>query len=231
MNPSRFVSHPAARLAVALLSTSLAPSLSFAQGTSSAGTSPWYVMLNGGTSTVSDPSVTLAGASGTFDIGSGKHFGGALGRRFGDSLRGELEISYRSNTLEGANLRGVDASQPDSDLAALFMMANVYYDFAPIPAGPARLRPYLGLGLGFAQEVDTDLRMQGAAAEFSGSRVAWQLALGVNWDYGSRWIAGVGVRYTDAGRVDLSGTGNVAGQTLDLRYRSVTASVSIGYRF
>jgi opacity protein-like surface antigen len=55
--------------------------------------------------------------------------------------------------------------------------------------------------------------------------------LGVNWDYGSRWIAGVGLRYTDAGRIDMTGSGAVAGQTLDLRYRAVTASASIGYRF
>jgi opacity protein-like surface antigen len=231
MTPPRFLPHATARLAVALLGASFAPSAALAQGAMNAGASPWYGILNGGTSTVSDPSVTLGGASGQFDVGSGMTYGGALGRRFGDAWRGELEISYRGNTLKGASLRGIDASQPDSDLAALFMMANVYYDFAPIPAGPARLRPYLGLGLGFAQEVDTDVRVRGASAEFSGSGFAWQLAVGVNWDYGSRWIAGVGLRYTDAGRIDMAGSGAGAGQTLDLRYRSFTALASIGYRF
>jgi opacity protein-like surface antigen len=231
MNPPRFVSPAFARRSVALLCVSLAPSVALAQGKAMASESPWYVILNAGTSTMSDPSVTLGSASGRLELGSGSSFGGAVGRRFGDSLRGELEISYRNNTVKGASVSGIDASQTDSDLAALFMMANVYYDFAPIQAGPARLRPYVGVGLGFAQEADADLRAQGAAAQFSGSGAAWQLALGVNWNYGSRWIAGVGLRYTDAGRIDMSGAGAVAGQTLDLRYRSVTASASIGYRF
>jgi opacity protein-like surface antigen len=231
VNLPRLVGLSAARLAPALLCACLAPSVALAQRPAPAADSPWYVILNAGTSTVRDPSVTLGGATGRFDVGSGIQWGGAVGRRFGDSLRGELEISYRSNTLGGASVQGIDASQPDGDLAALFMMANVYYDFAPIPLGPARVRPYAGLGLGFAQEVDSDLLAQGAAAQFSGSRAAWQLALGVNWDYGSRWIAGVGLRYTDAGRVDMAGSGAVAGQTLDLRYRALTASVSVGYRF
>jgi opacity protein-like surface antigen len=231
MNLPRTVRSSSVRLAAALLCASLAPSAAFAQRSATVTDAPWYVLLTGGASMVSDPNVTLGGASGRLELGSGTTFGGAVGRRFGDSLRGELEISYRSNALKGATVRGLDASQPDGDLAALFLMANVYYDFAPIPAGPARFRPYVGLGLGFAQEVDTDLRARGAAAQFSGSGAAWQLALGVNWDYGSRWIAGVGLRYTDAGRIDMTGSGAVAGQTLDLRYRAVTASASIGYRF
>lgn len=231
MNLPRTVRSSSVHLAAALLCASLAPSAAFAQRAATATDAPWYVLLTGGASMVSDPNVTLGGSSGRLELGSGTTFGGAVGRRFSDSLRGELEISYRSNAVKRAGVQGLDASQPDGDLAALFLMANVYYDFAPIPAGPARFRPYVGLGLGFAQEVDTDLRARGAAAQFSGSGAAWQLALGVNWDYGSRWIAGVGLRYTDAGRVDMTGSGGVAGQNLDLRYRAVTASASIGYRF
>lgn len=231
MNPTRSLPLSRACLPVALLCAALAPSAAFAQRAPSAAAAPWYGILTGGLSSVSDPAVTLGGASGRFEAGSGTTFGGAVGRRFSDSLRGELEISYRSNGIKGARLAGIDASQSDSDLAALFFMANVYYDFAPIPAGPARFRPYVGLGLGFAQEVDTDLTVRGAAAQFSGSGAAWQLSLGVNWDYGSRWFAGAGLRYTDAGRIDMSGSGAVAGQTLDLRYRAFTASASIGYRF
>jgi opacity protein-like surface antigen len=218
-------------LLAALLCASLAPSAAFAQRTPTAADAPWYVMLTGGASMVSDPTVTLGGATGRLDLASGATFGGAVGRRFGESLRGELEMSYRSNTLKGASVRGIDTSQPDGDLAALFVMANVYYDFAPIPTGLARFRPYVGLGVGFAQEVDADLQARGAAGQFSGSRAAWQMGLGVNWEYGSRWFAGAGLRYTDAGRIDMAGSGAVGGQSLDLRYRAFTASASVGYRF
>jgi len=219
------------RLSAVLLGACLVPSVALAQRSAPGNDSPWYAILNAGTSIVSSPSVNLGGATGSFDIGSGVQWGGAVGRRFGDSLRGELEISYRSNTLKGASVRGIDSAQPDGDLAALFLMVNAYYDFAPIAVGRARARPYVGLGLGLAQEVDTDLLARGAAAQFSGSRAAWQIGLGVNWDYRSNWFAGVGLRYTDAGRVDMAGSGAAAGQTLELRYRAVTASVSVGYRF
>lgn len=231
MHPPRILRLSPASLAAALLCAAIAPSAALAQRAPSAAEARWYGIVTGGISSVSDPAVTLGGASGRFETGSGTTFGGAIGRRFSDSLRGELEISYRSNGLKGARLAGIDAVQSDGDLAALLFMANVYYDFAPIPAGPARFRPYVGLGLGFAQEVDTDLTVRGSAAQFSGSGAAWQLSLGVNWDYGSRWIAGLGLRYTDAGRIDMSGSGAVAGQTLDLRYRAFTATASIGYRF
>jgi opacity protein-like surface antigen len=231
MHRPTFPNSTRARLAAGLLCASLAPSVALAQRAAPVAEPVWYAIVTGGASLASDPSVTIGGASGQFDVGSGVTYGGAFGRRFTDSLRGELEMSYRSNALKGASLRGIDAAQPDGDLAALFLMANVYWDFAPIQAGPARFRPYVGLGAGIAQEVDVDLRAGGAQGEFSGSRAAWQVALGVNWDYGSRWIAGVGLRYTDAGRVDMSGAGAVAGQTLGLRYRAVTAAASIGYRF
>jgi opacity protein-like surface antigen len=231
MHRPTFPNSTRVRLAAGLLCASLAPSVALAQRAAPVAEPVWYAIVTGGASLASDPSVTIGGASGQFDVGSGGTYGGAFGRRFTDSLRGELEMSYRSNALKGASLRGIDASQPDGDLAALFLMANVYWDFAPIQAGPARFRPYVGLGAGIAQEVDVDLRAGGAQGEFSGSRAAWQVALGVNWDYGSRWIAGVGLRYTDAGRIDMTGSGAVAGQTLDLRYRAVTASASIGYRF
>jgi opacity protein-like surface antigen len=106
---------------------------------------------------------------------------------------------------------------------------NALYDFDGFRLGAARVRPYVGLGLGRAQEVDTDLRVGGVEREYSGSGNARQLMLGLRWDYGSPWVADVGVSMADAGTVRFKGTGS--SQSFDARYRATSAMARIGYRF
>jgi opacity protein-like surface antigen len=95
--------------------------------------------------------------------------------------------------------------------------------------GPANVRPYVGLGIGRAQEVDADLTAGGAEREFSGSGSARQFMAGLRWDYGSPWTADIGVSVADAGRVRLTRTG--AADTVDARYRATTLTARLGYRF
>jgi opacity protein-like surface antigen len=211
-----------------LLTSGLLMSSAWAQSTASR----WYVQANLGASSVSDPAASLVGSpSGRLSLGSGQTNGGALGLRLGPHLRAELEVSHRGNKLRSATAGGVDAAQPDADYAALFVFANVLYDFADWRTGLATFRPYVGLGLGRAQEIDTDLYIGGAAREFSGSKGATQWLVGVNWDYSSRWSAGLGLRGTRVGSVTLRGTGPATGQTLHSSYRGSTVVASLGYRF
>lgn len=193
---------------------------------------PWYFHANLGTSSVSNPSVTLgSNPAGRLELGSGSTNGGALGRRLSPDLRLEAEVSYRSNSLKSATAGGIDATQPDADYAALFLFANLLYDLPGWQTSFATFRPYVGLGIGRAQEIDTDLNIGGAAREFSGAKAASQWLLGVNWDYSSAWSAGVSLRGTRVSKVALKGTGPVSGQTLNASYRGTTAVVTLGYRF
>jgi opacity protein-like surface antigen len=198
-------------------------------------TERWYVDLFGGASLPGSVSATLErpglpAVSGDLDTKAGAIAGGALGYRLARDWRIEAEVAYRSNTVRSTSLPGLDRGPADADLASLVFMVNGYYDFAPIMASFATFRPYVGLGVGLAQEVDADLRVGGAPIEFSGSRVAYQLAAGVRWHYASRWSASLGVRYLNAGTVEMTadraGTG-----PMRIRYDGFAVTAGIGYRF
>jgi opacity protein-like surface antigen len=136
---------------------------------------------------------------------------------------------YRNNPVKQVTSPGFDARPGDADWASLFVTVNALYDFDAFKLGPANVRPYLGLGIGRAQEVDTDLTLGGAQREYSGSGSARQLMAGLRWDYGSPWIADVGVSLANTGRIRLAPTGG--GAAVDAKYRATTVVARLGYRF
>jgi opacity protein-like surface antigen len=103
-------------------------------------------------------------------------------------------------------------------------------DFEGWSTGWASFKPYVGAGVGIAQEVDTDLNIAGVQREFSGNRAAWQLLAGVNWHYRSPWFAGVGVRYIDAGTLRLKSSSPGLGE-VRADYKGLGLDVRLGYRF
>jgi OOP family OmpA-OmpF porin len=227
MNPrGTLPSRPPRRAAALLLS--LACGTAFAQTP----TDTWYLGLFGGASIPGGVSASLgaAGGTGNLDTKPGPIAGGAVGYRLSPDWRVEAEIAYRSNTLKSVGVPGLDRNPADADLASLMFMLNGYYDFAPITTSFAVVRPYVGLGIGIAQEVDADLSLGGRPAEFSGSRAAYQLLAGVNWHYRSRWSAGLGLRYTDAGTVDMT-SDRAGAPALRTRYGGLAVTAGIGYRF
>ena len=193
----------------------------------------WYVTGTFGNSLLGDASATYAppggpAGSGKLKLGSGFMAGGSVGRYLRPDWRIEADYNYRANTLRTTSVPGLDARQSDADLGSVLIMANVLKDFDGWSTGWATFKPYVGAGLGIAQEVDTDLNIGGLQREFSGNRAAWQLLAGVNWQYRSPWFAGVGLRYIDAGTVRLKSSG--LGQ-LDVDYKGIGLDVRLGYRF
>jgi opacity protein-like surface antigen len=124
---------------------------------------------------------------------------------------------------------GFDPQPKDADWASLFLTVNALYDFDAFQLGKAKVRPYVGLGVGRAQEVDTDLRVGGVEREYSGSGSARQLMVGLRWDYGSPWVADLGFTVADAGTVRFKATGSA--ESFDARYRATTVMARLGYRF
>lgn len=186
---------------------------------------PWYVSLDAGFSNASDPDF----AGGRLGTRQGLAYGGAIGRRIGDDWRVEAAVMYRNHPVRTVSSPGFDARPGDADWASLFLTLNVLYDFPAFKLGPAKARPYLGLGIGRAQEVDADLTAGGAQREFSGSGRARQLMAGLRWDYGSPWTADIGVSLADGGRIRLARTGG--SENFEARYRATTVSARLGYRF
>jgi opacity protein-like surface antigen len=186
---------------------------------------PWSVTLDAGLSSASDPDF----AGGRLSTRGGPAYGGAIGRRLGDDWRVEAALMYRSHPVKAVSSPGFDARPADADWASLFVTVNLIRDFAAFKLGPAQVRPYVGLGLGRAQEVDADLTSGGSPREFSGSRSAWQAMVGLRWDYGSPWVADIGLTLADAGRVRLAASGG--GAAVEARYRAATLMARLGYRF
>lgn len=195
----------------------------------------WYASIYGGSSLVGSSSARLSrsgqlDSSGALDSRPGLVTGGAVGLRLHPAWRVELEMTYRSNELKRVSVAGLDRNPVDGDLASLMYMANGYYDFAAWNTSFAAFRPYLGVGVGFAQEIDTDQTIGGSTVEFSGSRAAYQLLAGVNWHYRSRWSAGLGLRYTNAGSVKLDTERSGLGP-LRVKYDGLALTAGLGYRF
>jgi opacity protein-like surface antigen len=195
----------------------------------------WYVTGSLGTSLISDPRASYAPAgspsgSGKLKLGSGLMAGGSVGWYLRPDWRIEADYNYRTNKLRSTTVPGLDASQSDADLASVLIMGNVLKDFEGWSTGWASFKPYVGAGVGIAQEVDTDLNIVGVQREFSGNRAAWQLLAGVNWHYRSPWFAGVGVRYIDAGTLRLKSSPPGLGE-VKADYKGLGLDVRLGYRF
>ncbi len=106
-----------------------------------------YVSLFGGWSFLHDynSSDILGGANGRFS--DGWAVGGAVGRRFGHGLRGEVETSFRSNTADQISALGATADW-SGHVFGYTAMTNLYYDVASLQF--AGVTPYVGGGIGVA---------------------------------------------------------------------------------
>jgi opacity protein-like surface antigen len=195
----------------------------------------WYATGAVGYSLLSDPSATYAPVNGAparggLKLGAGLMTGGSLGWHLRPDWRLEADYTYRSNEVKTTSVAGLDSQQRDGDYASVLIMANLVKDFEGWSTEWARFQPYLGVGLGFAQEIDSDLSLGGVQREFSGTRAAWQLLAGVQWQYRSPWFAGVGLKYVNAGTPRLKGSSTGTG---DLRatYKGLGLDLRLGYRF
>ena len=130
-----------------------------------------------------------------FDIGSALSFavGYAWQRGSGGSWRGELELSRWQNhadVIDFGKLRG--EFRLSGPVEILGVSGNLIYDFAP----RATLRPYAGLGIGFA-EVDYDVTLHEAG-------VATPYVDDSDFGFAVQALLGVGVRVTSRLQVSLN---------------------------
>lgn len=170
--------------------------------------SSFYVSGFGGITLLSESDFSQPGiGSGSFDYDAGFNIGGAVGYRWPFSLRTEVELSYRQNSIDTATVTiagigTISGSVSDSDVSAFAFMANAWYD---IDTG-SNFIPYIGGGLGGAR-IDVDL----AGTEFDDTVFAWQIGAGLGYkvtpgvvvsvDY--RWLATTDPAFEDPGFPDV----------------------------
>lgn len=158
-----------------------------------------------------------------------------IGYRFTPSLRGEAMFSYRVDY-------SLDAPDPsnalyDADIRSNVFLLNGYYDFA----ASGNLQPYLGLGVGWAQNRMGTLKQSfplggnffNALSGGKKNNAAFALMAGVGIPQGS-WTLDIGYRYIDLGKIEsgtiytsLFSSFPVSGLTGKLRAHELT----VGTRF
>jgi opacity protein-like surface antigen len=218
------------RVAVSACLISLLPSLSYSEEIN---LSKWYVTATLGASIINDPSSDYkpnngVDQNGKLKVDSGMLFGGSVGYYLMPDVRIEGEVVYRSNDISSSSIPSFNRRQSSSDIASVMYMANIYKDFDLFSTSFANFKPYLGVGVGIAQETDVDATVNGVKQEFSdNNRFAYQALTGINWYYRSGWFAGLGLRYMDAGKPRLDGnTGD-----LKVDYDGLSTELKIGFKF
>ena len=113
--------------------------------------------------------VTPPPAGQTISYGEDFVFAGALGFDYADGIRTELEYRYASTAVDSITPAVASANE---DVAAHFLMANFFFDFANSSA----LTPFVGGGVGGAF-ISNELKDRDAALALQG-RAGVSLAMG-----------------------------------------------------
>jgi len=106
-----------------------------------------YFSVNGGVVWIEDSDLSFDGYNNVAELSydTGYSVSAALGNAYGNGVRAELEIPYRTNEFDDVVILGVVSVPVDGDISTWGLMANAYYDFAT----NAGLTPFVGAGIGF----------------------------------------------------------------------------------
>jgi opacity protein-like surface antigen len=165
-----------------------------------------------------------------------------VGWRFNPSFRADLTLAYRGEYQLDDNDRF--PSNFKADLTSTSVMLGAYWDFSPGAA-----KPYLGAGIGWAQNKIDDVVNTPTGPGFGGSGFAWRLPggtwegfawslmAGVGIPLGSRLILDFGYRFIDLGEIESeSGTITCAPFTCNIPYSGFSGKLRahelmVGLRF
>jgi opacity protein-like surface antigen len=172
-----------------------------------------------------DGSSSASFPSGEANLDTGAIVGLAGGYRFNRNFDADLEYVYRSNDIdqiEGSEGRLV---ADGGDLASVAIMANghYYFDFSD------SWSPYIGLGVGFLQEIDSDVELVGIAdqKDLEDQIFAWQAMIGAEVPLNESWrFYGEG-RFMSAPGPDLSNSNG----SYSVDYNNLSLVLGIGYQF
>lgn len=163
--------------------------------------------------------------SGEASLDTGAVVGLAVGYRFNRNFAADLDYAYRSNDIDTIKGAGGATIADGGDLASVAIMANGYYyfDFAD------SWSPYIGLGMGFLQEIDADVQLTGVNSQkdLEDQVFAWQAMVGAEVPIDTKWrFYGEG-RFMSAPSPDLSNSNG----SYSVDYNNLSLIFGIGYQF
>lgn len=176
----------------------------------------YYAKAFGGLSALQGNSASFGSTAQPLSYDSGTTLGGAIGYDYGDRpFRAELEFAYRSGEATGVT----------GDYASTTFALNGYYVFA----GNGRLKPYVGLGLGYVTEIDFDVTSGANAGEYSDrGLLAGQAMLGADYALSDSLSLFGELRYFTTETPNLSGIG---GATLRADYNTLDLIAGLSFKF
>ena len=177
----------------------------------------WYLSVFGGaqwSTAEADDGSAANGQFFDFDSDIGWQFGVALGARFTDNLRGEVELSSGAVGLSDVTISGGPAPGPfdndtypiaDGSASTTYLLGNLWFD---IDTGSG-FTPYIGGGLGAAY-VSAQGTLPVGSVDLSGWGLAYQVGAGVKVDVADNIALDLGYRYKAVVDAELEGGGDDA---------------------
>jgi len=220
------------------LAVCVAPSTGFAAGLQGLGLAP-YVEYNVGLTLMRNQNLTRAnppGLSGRVEAEPGFNVGGAVGTRFLEHFRTEINVGYRQNEVEAIRLARGDESDGKGTISMIHVLANAYaeYDFE------VGVIPYFGLGVGYGGiEIDAHNKPETLQIDSDDDAFIWNVMAGVSvpfsdvttFSFGYRYLASEDLNFR--ARIDTTppSPGGPDGRQVDSEYDAHELVLGIRFSF
>lgn len=173
---------------------------------------------------MNDVSATAANSAIDIELEKGMVLGGAFGYRYNANLAAEISWEYRSNDSE---TRWGNEFYPEGNYASNLIYVNGIYFFDAF----GDFTPYVGVGLGWMQEIDIDLERNGVETSFSNSgKLSYQGFVGIEYRLSERWSLHTELRHAGAESGVLKDESTDA-PFADLDYKPFTWQFGARYSF
>ena len=175
-----------------------------------------------GATIAEDSDIDGAGIDTEADMDTGFAGVAAFGYRYGSNYRGEIELGYRTNGIDG--LSGATTAV-QGDVNTWTLMANVLYDYSP--AG--KFHPYFGVGAGIARiDIDGATPVDGTTINDHDAVPALRGILGISYDLAENVEIFGDYRYLHAFDPEFNAAG---GARVDADYDNHAFMVGLRYGF
>lgn len=182
-----------------------------------------YLRLDAGYAINHDSDGTQAAGEFTSEtVGDASVWGGGIGYRFDQNLRSDVTFSYRPDADVSATTSAGNTAS--TEVNALSVMVNAYWDFAPID----KITPYLGAGIGMAHLDTSDQTTTGGVATESGStsdNFAWSLMAGAAYQIIDNTSLDINYRFINLGEFGQ----DVSTSYDDLMSHEIRAGLRVGF--
>jgi len=190
-----------------------------------------YIEYNVGATFMRNQNLTRAnppGLNGSVQSDTGFNVGGAVGTRFLEHFRAEVNLGYRRNDVTNISIQGGD-SDGKGTISMLSVLTNAYaeYDF------DLGVIPYFGLGVGYGLvRIDANNRPDTIQMDSDDNAFLWNVMVGASVPFSDVTTFSLGYRYMATEdlnfRADIAGIG---GRQVDSEYDAHELVFGIRYSF